>query len=383
MEFNDWNGRGKDSLTTPGGPFQPPAGSGRRYEYDRADAPRRDAPVRPRARTAETVPAAQAASPFAPAEAPRPWYAETEEAARREAAPVVLSHDGARLEASLEQEGPGPVYTVRLPAQPKPAPAKGRSLWWVAPALLAALLLGVLLGAWVGPLLRDPYAPSAAPTAPVPGDAESAATRIYRQCSDAVLSVRAFSASSSSAEPTASAGTGFLIRSDGCFLTNAHVVEGMELIGVTLRDGRKFSAELLFSDPDQDLALLRIDAADLPCLELGDSDALEVGDWICTIGNPTGELGSSLTTGYLSAGPRQVQADGRTLTMLQINAAVNKGNSGGPLLDQAGRVVGIVTAKLSASGDAPVEGLGFALPINGVKATVQSWLAQESGQPAP
>ena len=157
----------------------------------------------------------------------------------------------------------------------------------------------------------------------------------------------------------------------------------MELIGVTLRDGRKFSAELLFSDPDQDLALLRIDAADLPCLELGDSDALEVGDWICTIGNPTGELGSSLTTGYLSAGPRQVQADGRTLTMLQINAAVNKGNSGGPLLDQAGRVVGIVTAKLSASGDAPVEGLGFALPINGVKATVQSWLALESEQTAP
>ena len=134
MEFNDWNGRGKDRLTTPGGPFQPPAGSGRRYEYDRADAPRRDAPVKPQARTAETPPAAQAASPFAPAEAPRPWYAETEEAARREAAPVVLSHDGARLEASLEQEGPGPVYTVRLPAQPKPAPAKGRSLWWVAPA---------------------------------------------------------------------------------------------------------------------------------------------------------------------------------------------------------------------------------------------------------
>ena len=134
--------------------------------------------------------------------------------------------------------------------------------------------------------------------------------------------------------------------------------------------------------PD-DVALLQIEEKDLRAVRFGDSDKLQVGDWVCTIGNPFGELSNTLTAGCCSAEPRDVVTGGKTLTMLQINAAINKGNSGGPLFNEAGRVVGIVNAKLGASGkeaDAEIlEGLGFALPINGILDWVREVCPQALG----
>ena len=124
-----------------------------------------------------------------------------------------------------------------------------------------------------------------------------------------------------------------------------------------------------------DVALLKIEATGLHPVTLGDAGSLQVGDWVCTIGNPLGELSFSLTTGTLSAAPRQIKTGGATLTMLQTNAAINRGNSGGPLFDAEGRVVGVVTAKYAgAEGGESAEGLGFALPINDVMKLAELWM---------
>ena len=125
-----------------------------------------------------------------------------------------------------------------------------------------------------------------------------------------------------------------------------------------------------------DLALLKVEATDLRPVELGDSGALRTGDWICTIGNPFGELERSLTVGYVSAGVRSVESDGRSISMLQINTSLNAGNSGGPLFDAGGRVVGVVTAKYAGGspGGPSVEGLGFVIPINDAKTLAEAWI---------
>ena len=178
-----------------------------------------------------------------------------------------------------------------------------------------------------------------------------------------------------------SAATGFLLSSDGYVLTNAHVVHSGGSVTVTLSDGRQLPARVLATEEVQsDIALLKIEAEGLRFVTLGDSDTLQVGDPVFTIGNPLGDLSNSLSAGYLSAAARQVNTGSTTLTMLQTNAAINKGNSGGPLFDAAGRVVGVVTAKISApGGDNTVEGLGFALPINDVMEIVTPWLSAARG----
>ncbi|MCR5136420.1 MAG: S1C family serine protease [Oscillospiraceae bacterium] len=161
-------------------------------------------------------------------------------------------------------------------------------------------------------------------------------------------------------------GTGFLISSDGYILTNYHVVEGaferhldVEVISY---DGTKYSAAIVGAEPANDLAVLKIDADGMSAAELGNSDLLKVGDAVYAVGNPLGELEFSMTTGYVSALNRVISTDeSEAINMFQIDAAVNEGNSGGPVYDSEGRVVGIVTAKYSSTG---VEGLGFAIPMN-------------------
>ena len=168
---------------------------------------------------------------------------------------------------------------------------------------------------------------------------------------------------------TASSGTGFIITEDGYILTNHHVVEGAKTLTVTLNDGTEYPATLVGSESTIcDVALLKIDATGLTTVDIGDSDSLQVGEEVCTIGNPLGELTNTLTVGYISAKDREINTDGTPINMMQTDAAINSGNSGGPLFDMNGNVVGITTAKYSGETNSGtvIEGLGFAIPINDV-----------------
>lgn len=161
-------------------------------------------------------------------------------------------------------------------------------------------------------------------------------------------------------------GSGFVIDPDGIIITNEHVVEGADDIEVTLADQEnQYPARLLGADRSLDLAVLKIDAANLTTLPLGDSDKARVGDWVVAVGNPYG-LDHTVTVGVVSAKERSIDASNRHYdALLQTDAAINPGNSGGPLIDLSGRVIGINTA-ISAQG----QGLGFAIPINTVKSVL-------------
>lgn len=161
-----------------------------------------------------------------------------------------------------------------------------------------------------------------------------------------------------------SLGSGFIIDKDGTILTNYHVVENAEKIVVKLLDGREFEAKVLGKDQKTDMAVIKIDAGgELPVAHLGDSDRLQVGEWVMAIGNPFG-LDSTVTSGIVSAKSRHIGA-GPYDDFIQTDASINPGNSGGPLINLGGEVVGINTAIFSQSGGNI--GIGFAIPINLVK----------------
>ncbi len=165
-------------------------------------------------------------------------------------------------------------------------------------------------------------------------------------------------------------GSGFIISEDGYILTNYHVVENGYTanldIQVITSDGTEYTAKIVGVEPNNDIAVLKIDAQGLNAAALGNSDELRVGDEIFAVGNPLGELEFSMSSGHVSALDRVINTqESERINMFQIDAAVNEGNSGGPVYNALGEVVGIVTAKYSSSG---VEGLGFAIPINDVKA---------------
>ncbi len=171
---------------------------------------------------------------------------------------------------------------------------------------------------------------------------------------------------------TASSGSGFIISEDGYVVSNYHVVAGATKLSVIMADGKEYDAELVGYDASNDLSVLKIAATGLPCVKMGSSDKMAVGDQVAAIGNPLGELTSTLTVGYISAKDRMVNTDGTYLNMLQTDAAINSGNSGGPLFNMQGEVIGITTAKItgtSGSG-ATIEGLGFAIPIDDVSGMI-------------
>lgn len=163
-------------------------------------------------------------------------------------------------------------------------------------------------------------------------------------------------------------GSGFLISADGYVVTNYHVVEQDKQVEVTLYNGETMTAEVVGHESGNDIALLKVDGENLPFAKLGSSDKLAVGDQVAAIGNPLGELTASLTVGYISAKDRIMDTDGTVINMLQTDAAINSGNSGGPLFNMSGEVVGIITAKYSGNSDsgASIEGLGFAIPTDDV-----------------
>ncbi|MBE5759082.1 MAG: trypsin-like serine protease [Clostridiales bacterium] len=156
-------------------------------------------------------------------------------------------------------------------------------------------------------------------------------------------------------------GSGVILTQDGYIATNAHVIDGAELLKVMLADGEVYQAELIGSDPDTDLALVKIDAMGLDAAEIGDSDSLEIAETVMAIGNPGGsEYANSVTLGIVSAKNRQLDyiGGGYTLDMIQTDAAINPGNSGGALVNMQGEVVGICSMKYV---DTRYEGLGFAI----------------------
>ena len=167
-----------------------------------------------------------------------------------------------------------------------------------------------------------------------------------------------------------SSGSGFVMSADGYIITNHHVIDGAQngKITVTFHDGTKYVAKLIGSDASSDIALLKIDATDLRPVTIGKSSSLAVGDQVVAIGNALGELSFSLTVGYISGIDRDVNTDGSMMSMLQTDAAINSGNSGGPLFNAKGEVIGINTAKYSGttSSGASIEGISFAIPMDDV-----------------
>ena len=213
----------------------------------------------------------------------------------------------------------------------------------------------------------------------IPQEGGMSLQQIYLQTIDSVVSV------SCALPGGTSTGTGVILSQDGYIVTNAHVVEDAQSITVMLSDQRSFYATLIGSDAVSDLAVLQVDATDLSPAELGDSDNLRVGDVVVAIGNPLGiELMGTMTDGIISAINRDVTSEGRTMTLIQTNAAMNSGNSGGPLINCYGQVIGINTMKISTFTDkAGVEGIGFAIPSTTVKEIVEQLLEQGyvSGRP--
>ena len=184
---------------------------------------------------------------------------------------------------------------------------------------------------------------------------------------------------------SSSSGTGVILSADGYIVTNAHVVEGAQTVTVQLTDDRTYSAQIVGYDDISDLSVLHIDCTDLSPAQFGDSSTLRVGDTVVAIGDPLGvEFRGTYTNGIVSAINRDVEVNGRIMTLIQTNAALNSGNSGGPLINCYGQVIGINTMKIGTFTDnAGVEGLGFAIPSAQVKEIVDQIVSQGyvSGRP--
>ena len=168
-------------------------------------------------------------------------------------------------------------------------------------------------------------------------------------------------------------GSGFVVSSDGLILTNAHVVDGSDNVKVTLKNGRTFEGEVMGTDPLTDVAVIKIEAEDLPAVTFADSEQLQPGEWAIAIGNPLG-LDNTVTTGIVSATGRssaQVGVADKRVSFIQTDAAINPGNSGGPLLNAKGEVIGINTAIIQNA-----QGIGFAIPVNTARNIAEELIAK-------
>ena len=163
------------------------------------------------------------------------------------------------------------------------------------------------------------------------------------------------------------AGSGVIISADGYIITNAHVITDTssgklaDAIKIRLNTGDEYKAEIIGSDNESDIALIKIDAKDLMAATVGNSDKIKVGEQVIAVGNPLGELGGTVTSGIVSATNREISVENNKMTLIQIDAAINPGNSGGGLFNTKGELIGVVNAKTT---DVTVEGLGFAIPVN-------------------
>ena len=264
---------------------------------------------------------------------------------------------------------------------------------FVAAVLGGGVTAGALLGAGV---IDDGNTTTVIQPAPIGASARSAssdgegmtARDIYKRDAPGVVFIRSQSVAASDSpfdfyggqqQPTEATGSGFLIDEDGHILTNAHVVNAATQVQVTFSDKRTRAAKIVGKDDGTDLALLKVDPDDLDIepLELGNSDQVQVGDPTIAIGNPFG-FDRTLTTGVISALQRQIRApDGYTIeNVIQTDAAINPGNSGGPLIDAAGRVIGINSQIATGNNGNGSVGIGFAVPVNTAKKIVEALKAE-------
>jgi serine protease Do len=270
------------------------------------------------------------------------------------------------------------------PVEPK---KRGRGKKIVAGVLCGALLIGGSVGA--GWMLKDVTGGrgetqvmvserelAKVETVSVSGGKVLTFPEIYNANVDSCVSINSSSVATGYnifgqkiQQEAISSGSGFVLTADGYIATNCHVVSGASSVQVTLNDGTTYDATVVGSDVDYDIAVLKVDPGEtmLKPVVIGSSAGVNVGESVCTIGNPLGELTFSLTHGIVSCVDREINLDGTPFNMIQVDTAINPGNSGGPLFNDHGEVVGIVTAKTSSAGNGTAaEGLGFAIPIDDV-----------------
>lgn len=204
---------------------------------------------------------------------------------------------------------------------------------------------------------------------------EMTASEVYAANVDATVGITTSTTENTFGYQTESAasGSGFIVSSNGYIVTNYHVIEGADTIKVTLNSGKSYTATVRGYNEKKDIAVLKIKATGLQTVTLGSSSKMNVGDEVVTIGNPLGELTFSLTSGTISALNREVTvSDGNTMKLIQTDAAINSGNSGGALFNMYGEVIGITNAKYSSSsGETSIDNIGFAIPIDSVKSTIE------------
>lgn len=210
--------------------------------------------------------------------------------------------------------------------------------------------------------------------APQPENEALSLQEVYKKCSASVVAISAELAGNAGSQ---SWGTGIILTSDGYIITNAHVLESASAATVILEDGSECEARLVGYDTASDIAVLKIDKTGLEAAEIGDSTELVVGDGVVAIGNPLGEnFRGTMTDGIISAIDRDVGYLGGTMALLQTNTAINEGNSGGPLINMYGQVIGITNMKMSSYYyGTTIEGIGFAIPTSTMKQVVDSIIA--------
>jgi serine protease Do len=204
---------------------------------------------------------------------------------------------------------------------------------------------------------------------------------IYDKCLPSIVSITAYASDDSGT----SWGTGVVMSEDGLIITNTHVIESCDSVTVTLSDGTEYKdAQLIGADSQSDITILKIDAKGLTPAEFGDSSQLQVGDSVAAIGNPLGKsFTGTMTNGIVSAINRGVTYNGHVMTLIQTNAAINEGNSGGPLVDMYGHVIGITNMKMMSSYSS-IEGIGFAIPTSGILTVADDLLSggEVTGRPS-
>lgn len=273
-------------------------------------------------------------------------------------------------------------------------PRKGRTLIWVICALAVLVIGCCVTGAVVSHTYSRKMAQSALqmqqkldrledrlddlqdsvrqPGILAPATTGLAPGQIYDLNVDAVVSIEAYGEIAGTGA-VGSGGSGFLISRDGYVVTNYHVIQGMDEVYVLLQDKTELTAQVVGYDADVDLAVLKVEGENFPFVELGSSDDAAVGDQVVAIGYPLNSTSPSLTVGYVSAKDQVIDTDTSGTNMLQTDTAINSGNSGGPLFNAAGQVIGITTAKFSgySSSGVSIEGMGFAIPMDDVRGMIQ------------
>ena len=262
--------------------------------------------------------------------------------------------------ADVQTADPQPAAQEQTAAAEGPAPAAQTPVQAQAQAEL--------------PQLEISSSPAGVPTSASEDAGALSLQEIYRRCSGSVVSIISVTQSGKAS------GTGIIMSADGYIITNHHVIENAQAVSVLTNDDKEYTAAIVGSDETSDLAVLKIEASGLQAAEFGDSSVLQVGDSVVAIGDPLGvTLRGTMTDGIISAINRDLTVNDRTMNLIQTNAALNNGNSGGPLINCYGQVIGINTMKMSNSiadaEAATVEGLGFAVPTGRAVTVINDILA--------